>query len=107
MSLCKEDFKFISYGKESKKVSCECFIKFLIPIFEEIKINKDRLKKNFIEVNNIINIKILKCYKLIFSKEGIIKNIGSYILLSTILINIVLNFIFCLKDHKNIYNKIN
>ena len=55
----------------------------------------------------VINIKILKCYKLILSKEGIIKNIGSYILLSTIFINIVLNFIFCLKDHKNIYNKIN
>ena len=42
-----------------------------------------------------------------FSKEGIIKNIGSYILLSTILISIVLNFIFYLKGYKNLYNQIN
>ena len=44
---------------------------------------------------------------MVFSKEGIIKNIGSYILLSTIFINIVLNFIFGLKDYKNLYNTIN
>ena len=47
LSLCEEDCKFNSYDKETKKVSCDCFIKFSIPIFEEIKINKDKLKKKF------------------------------------------------------------
>ena len=104
LSLCEEDCQFNSYDKESKKVTCKCSIKISFPIFEEIKINQDKLKKQFMKV---INIKIVKCYKLILSKEGIIKNIGCYILSSTILINIALNFIFCLKDHKNIYSKIN
>jgi hypothetical protein len=37
-----------------------------------------------IDINNtkrLTNLEILKCYKLVFSKEGLIKNIGSYILI--------------------------
>ena len=105
-SLCEEDCKFKEYDINTKKVRCECFVKLSIPIIEEIKFNKDKLKDDFLHVKNILNIKILKCYKLVFSKNGILYNIGSYILLTTILNNIILSIIFCAKGYKNLYNKI-
>ena len=37
-SLCEEDCKFKSYDTNTKKVTCECFIKLSIPIIEDIKL---------------------------------------------------------------------
>ena len=37
-------------------------------------------------IENIINIKVLKCYKLLNTKEGFLKNIGNFILLSIIIL---------------------
>lgn len=45
----------------------------------------------------------MKCYKTLFSKNGLINNIGSYILLIIFLFFIVSSIIFYLKG----YNKIN
>ena len=49
-------------------------------------------------MKNTINIYVIKCYKLLFSKDGLIKNIASYILLFIILINIPLLITFILKE---------
>jgi len=48
----------------------------------------------------------MKCLKLLFSKSGIIKNIGSYILLLILLLNIILSIYFKLKEFDNFCNKI-
>ena len=61
---------------------------------------------NIIDIRNIINIKILKCFRILFTKEGIKNNIGSYILLSIIFINLFLFFIFLIKGYKKIYDLI-
>ena len=53
------------------------------------------------------NIHIIKCYKLLFTGKGIIKNIGSYIILFLLLISIILLFIFVLKDGNKFVNNIN
>ena len=45
-----------------------------------MKIDKESLYKNFIDINNIANIKIMKCYKVLFNKRGI-KKIYVFILL--------------------------
>ena len=55
-----------------------------LPIISEIVIDKDKLKESFKNIKNIINLNILKCYKILFTKEGFISNIGSYILFFTI-----------------------
>ena len=84
MSACEKDCTFKDYNFDTKKVSCECFIKIKVPLLSEIEVNKNKFINDISNITNIINLDILKCYKTLFTKEGIIKNIGSYLLLSII-----------------------
>ena len=53
-----------------------------------------------------MNINIIKCFKTLFTKEGLINNIGSYILISIILIEIILIILFTIKGNNKFQNKI-
>ena len=103
MSLCKRDCEYNGYDYENKKAKCECEIKNEIHLLSKIYNNKKELLYNFTDINNVINLKILKCYRILFSKEGLKKNIGSYIILSIILINIILLIIFIIKGNTKLY----
>ena len=105
MSLCEENCDFISYNNSLKKVNCKCDAKLTIKDLCEAKIDKDKLKSIF-NFKNMINIKVIKCYKKLFCKEGILYNIGSYILLSIILIYIIVLFFFIYKDFKSLQKEI-
>ena len=103
LSLCENDCELKAYNKLTKKVTCDCYTKINLPIISEIKIDKNRLKKNFIEIKNIINLTIMKCYKTLFTKNGLLKNIGNYILLSIIFIYLInMNFFFLI-DYFKLY----
>ena len=72
-------------------------------------INKEKILYNFKNINNLINYKFLICYKKLFNKDGIIKNIGSYIIFSFIIFHIITIIIFKLKQYsliKKIIKKI-
>jgi hypothetical protein len=84
LSLCDSGCEYKSYNINTKMSKCECGPKNEIPKISEISINKEKFLNKFVDIHNIMNIKLLKCYKLLFSKEGIIGNIGSYIILSNI-----------------------
>ena len=45
----------------------------------DMNINKTKLYENFINIKNIANLKILRCFRKLFSKKGISRNIGNYI----------------------------
>ena len=101
LSVCDENCKLVGYNSETKNVKCEC------DILTEIKKNLDELKNmNFVDVfenlQTSLNLKIMKCYKLLFSKEGFITNMGSYIMLGIIIIFIFCLIYFVLKDIYNI-----
>ena len=100
LSLCENNCEYTKYDYDKKKVVCECFIKIKFPIISEIKINKDLLLNNFKDMKNMMNIYIIKCYNTLFTKEGIIKNIGNYIIISIILFIIILCIIFRIKGYK-------
>ena len=72
-----------------------------------MKFDEEKIFKNFIDIKNIANINILKCYKSLFSKNGIIRNIGSYIIISIILFHIISIFIFYKYQFDEIKDKIN
>ena len=75
-------------------------------LFVDMHINKEKIIDNFKNINNLINYKFLICYKKLFNKEGIIKNIGSYTILSIIIFHIIAIFIFSLKQFSSIKKKI-
>ena len=106
MSLCEVNCEYDGYNSENKTAECECEIKIKIPLMEEIVINKDILLNNFMNINNAINIVVIKCYEVLFSPEGLIKNIGSYILLFILLIIIICFIIFLINGYQKLYHQI-
>ena len=109
-TICQEDCAFSNYNYTSQKANCSCDIKESPSLFEDMGINKTKLYENLKDITNIINLKILKCYKKLFNdKNSIIKNIGFYITIFIILFHIVSFFIFFIqqiKEIKRIINKI-
>ena len=81
MGICEEGCEFISYNYETKKAICSCGIKTKIPLINDIKIDKNTLLDSFTDINNIANIQMLKCYKVVFHKNNILKNIGFFFML--------------------------
>ena len=106
MSLCENNCKYNKYDYNTKKVTCECFIKVKFPLLSEIEINKDKFLSNFINIKNSININVIKCYKQLFDIEGLKKNIGNYIIGSIIILISILSVLFKIKGYIIIKNKI-
>ena len=100
LSLCEADCELSEYDSETKKINCECQVKESSEKPSEVILDKKSLLNNFIDISNSTNIKIIKCYKVVFTKNGLIKNSGSYILLTTILITILCLIMLRFRDYK-------
>ena len=85
MSICENNCTFKGYESETKKSICECGIKSKQIVISEIIEQNDILYNNFTKKGESSTMVSMKCYYTLFTKEGIYKNIGSYIL---IIINI-------------------
>ena len=107
MTICEENCDLIGYDYYYKKAKCSCEIKIKLPILNEIKFDKERLKNNFKDINNIMNLQFLKCYKVVFKKENIIHNLGFYILGSIVCLFLICLFLFCFKFYIILVIKIN
>ena len=81
MSICENNCLFIEYDSKNKKSICNCKIKPKQSSVSNLAENTDILSYNFEKKNQSAN--AMKCYKTLFSQEGLIKNIGSYILIFT------------------------
>ena len=87
-----------------QKIKCTCDVPKSSDKFENIKIDKSKLLNNFIDIKNIANIKFLLCYKVLFTKKGIINNYGSYSIIFIIIIHFIIIIIFY---SKKLLNEIN
>ena len=99
MSLCENGCEYDGYNETTKKTKCVCPIKSKRNFFD---IDQDKLLNKFKNYKEIINIMIVKCYKLVFSGKGLKTNIGSYILISIAVINGALIAVFYLKGFANL-----
>ena len=108
MSLCEENCELIEYNQKKEKVKCSCDIKLNIPQDYDIKFNKNDFFKSFIDLENIININIMKCYKTVLKIKSLIDNYGFFIVDSVIIFYFISLFIFInysySKIKKEIYN---
>ena len=102
ISLCEKNCEYKGYKNEIKKSICQCEIKLKFPLISEIKINKDSLLNNFININDITNLKVIKCYKELFTVEGLKNNIGNYILLVIIISSILSFIVFISKEYESL-----
>ena len=106
LSVCEKDCEYNNYDFNTKKVQCECFTKIKIGSLSEIIINKDKLLNNFIDINNILNINVLKCFKEVFNIGKLILNLGFIIMGIIILITSILSVLFKIKGYYNLKNRV-
>ena len=105
-SLCEKNCEYNGYDINTKKALCECQVKTKMNFFSNINFDEDKLLNNIIDFKKNTNIYSMKCYKLVFSIEGLKNNIGNYILISIILINIILAILFRVKGFPKLYEQI-
>jgi len=106
-SLCEKDCEYINYDNINKKVNCKCFIKIKFPLIDDIKIDPDKFLSNFMNIKETMNLFVMSCYKLLFSEKGIKNNIGSYILIFFIIIEISLTILFVRFGYQKLIKQIN
>ena len=102
MSVCGLNCEFIIYNTEDNQAVCSCDVKTEIPLLKNLRFDKNILLNSFTKINNIMNVKMLKCYETVFNIKNIIKNIGFYIFLFFIILDIICIILFYYKDYKKI-----
>ena len=81
LSLCEKKCKYLGYSISSKQSSCSCEIKNEMEKISELMNKPDKLSNEFSSKKNsdsLKNIMSIKCTSVLFSKEGLIRNISSY-----------------------------
>ena len=96
LCLCPKNCIIDRYNPENKTINCYCKIQDRL-FYSDI--NKDEMIFKFVINKRKTNFHILKCYKLLFSKKGLINNIGSYIILLVIILYIISGIYFYRKEY--------
>ena len=98
MSLCENNCTFTEYNSNSKKSVCMCEIKSKIYTISEILESKETVSKDFNTdkktSSSASSVSTMKCFNTLFSKYGLLKNIGNYILLFIIVVFCVSSIFF-------------
>ena len=102
MSLCEEDCNLIQYNSNTKKVMCSCLIKTSLSKVNDMKFDKKKLYKSFIDIKNIFNINLMKCFKKVFTKENLKQNYGFYIYIFLFFLYIICLLLFCFKFYSQL-----
>ena len=87
LSLCEDNCTYNGYFTDTKKALCECQTKLKINSISEIITDMNILSNNFNNKESTnLNLATMKCINQIFSKDGLLTNIGSYILIIIIIL---------------------
>ena len=107
MTLCEENCELIGYDNTKQKAKCSCGIKLSIPENYDIKFNKKDFFNSFIDVKNIANLNILKCFKTVLKITSLTKNYGFFIFSIFLILYFITLFIFWNSSYNKIKKYIN
>ena len=108
MTLCEEGCKLIDYDYETENAKWSWDIKINIPFLsDDININKDYLLKSFIDITNIANFNLMKCYNIVLYIYNLKNNHGFYIILSIMSIYLICLILFYAKYYLLLKTKVN
>ena len=102
INLCPANCEFSGFSQNGI-AECSCDFKETtssIVDFDFDKIDNKKLFKNFKDIKNSLNLKIMICYKKLFTKNGIRNNIGAYIIAAIIFYHLISNISVCLSKSK-------
>ncbi len=106
MTLCDEDCELINYSYDNAKVKCSCDIKIEMPLIDDIKFDKKKLIKKFKDIKNIVNLKVMKCFKSVFVKNNLKDNFGFVFILFIILLYFICLIIFVTQSYSKLKSDI-
>ena len=109
ITMCQEGCLFQSYNLTTKKSECDCAVQTNETIIniDEINFDNSNLASEFFDTLNNSNFRVLKCYKLVFSKKGQKNNKGSYMMSVLSLIFLILSFVYIIKENAKINHFVN
>ena len=108
--ICQDGCEFSAYNSKINKAKCECNAKESDLSFADMIINKTKLFDNLKDIRNLMNLKILLCYKKLFLSFSNILNVGCLIIICIIIFHIICIFVFYfiqIKKIKKLIKRIN
>ena len=104
LTMCQEGCTFESYNLTTKKSQCDCAIQTseTITNIDDINFEHTSLVDEFFHTLNNSNFRVLKCFKLAFSKIGQKNNFGSYLMSGFCIIFIALLLFYIIKENSKI-----
>lgn len=99
ISFCEEGCEYDGINLTEKTVNCSCTPKAIIS-GEPSKFSFNSLGEKFKSVLSESNIKVFKCFDLVFDSENLFKNIGSWVIMGEIFAEISLVIIYAITGIK-------
>ena len=96
--VCEEDCKLNGYTDGKANCSCDVKINATTKI-SDIVFDRSKFFDSFINFKNIVNLDVLKCYKLIFDLNAAKHNYGNLFMITIIIFFFITLFIFYFKDY--------
>ena len=106
MTLCEENCDLIDYNYNKEKAKCSCNVKLYMTPYNEIKFNKNDFFKSFIDIKNILNLKVINCYKIAYKAKNLINNYGFYLVGFIIVLYFLSLIIFVTKSYNLLIKEI-
>ena len=102
---CQNNCKLSKFSEETNYLNCTCSVNEEINNMNQ-KFSAKKIYESFADVVKFSNYKVLKCFKLVFSKNPIPKNKGSIIILIYILIHLGCGITYIIKGISPLKNKL-
>ena len=97
-TLCQANCQYSDYSLETEYLKCECsVVPENIDIEEPDKFNGKMIYNSFYDVLKYSNVKVLKCYQLVFNFQILKKNYGSIMAIIFFLIYLIFVFAYIIK----------
>ena len=100
---CPSNCKYSSYLNQTGYLNCECSIVGGNITMEEVG---NFVLKEFINVFHTLNYKFVICYKLVFHKNVITKNLGSWFCIVLFIIYLVFLILYIIKGTKSLMKEV-
>ena len=97
-SICEEECEYSYFDLDDMFSSCKCYVKQEV----NTEIKKGNFKTYLLATFLESNFGVIKCYNLVFSLKGKLKNIGFWIIIIMIIFHIPIYIFYCIKGISNI-----
>ena len=101
ITLCENGCIYKSYNNTNGKATCQCQVKSEITDIKTISYEKLDVN-TFFDIKSFSNIELIKCFKLTFSKNGLLNNYGSMLIFFMTLIFISLIILYNIKKKTSV-----